>query len=246
MNSIVGVRYIGSKARQTDSVLNTGAVWKPGQVHNFHESMAKQLLRHHGSYEEAPVSAEGDTFLGANHKSAREPVAVVNINAMGKDALALFARHQFNRTVDTEGRSDDDVRTEVHRLMITTNMDDAASEALNAHPDGIPYPLMVSAAEYEALTAGLIVAKLVPAEVADEIPEAITDEKHAQMVQHEAARHESGEVIPTLEQLLESLETKDDLMAFAVQEKIDGLSFRNSVETMRDRIREAITSRASE
>lgn len=242
MNKIVGIRYIGKKPEKTDSLLNTGARWKPGQVHNFAEPLARRLLAHTDSYEAAPVSVDGDTFMGGE-KGVRKEVAAIayaNLNAMSADQLALFAMREFGRTIETDKRAIDDVRAEVHRLMVTTNMDAIADEAGRDLNEGAAYTIRVSDAELEALLAGQLVVKLIPAEVADEVPEPAD-------APTEAPTSEPAEQTPepTLDELLASLTTKDELLAFAVQEKIEGLNGRHSVETMRSTISEAIKARTA-
>jgi len=246
MSKIIGIRYIGKKPTKGDTIFNTGAVWKPGQVHNFAEPMAKRLLQHTDSFEEAPVNADGDTFMGSKAASREAPVSVyANLSNMDAAQLSLFAKRELNRTVDVEGRDIEAVRAEVHRLMVTSNMDEIASEAAAGAPDGFSYQVMVSAAELEALMSGQLVVKLVPAEVADEVPAGksnpdLTDEERA--AQAEAAN--AGNQEPTLDELLASLTTKDELLAFAIQEGVEGLTGRNSVETMRTTISEALKARS--
>lgn len=260
MNNIVGVRYIGKKENHEDSLLNTGAVWSPGQVHNFHESIARRLLEHSGTYEEAPVSAAGETFMsgGKDNKGVREPVAYVNINGMDKEQLAVFAKREFLRHVETEGRSDDDVRAEVHRLMTMHNMDEIAAESMKGEKGGFKFTILVNADEYEALVAGDLVVRLVPAEAlvasnheADQtsVPaengsqEAPTQREQAGQAQAEAAASASGEQTPTLDELLASL-NEDGLIAFAKQEGVAGINKRMKAETMREKIRETLTAKA--
>lgn len=237
MNKIIGIRYIGKKPEKTDSLLNTGARWKPGQVHNFAEPLARRLLAHTDSYEAAPVSVDGDTFMGGANKQRNEAptIAYANLSGMGAEQLALFAMREFGRTIETDKRAIEDVRAEVHRLMVTTNMDAIADEAGRDLSEGTPYTIRVSDAELEALLSGQLVVKLIPAEVADDVPEA---EAPADEAPAEEAKAE-----PTLDELLASLTTKDELLAFAVQEKVEGLTARNSVETMRSTISEAIKAR---
>lgn len=248
MNHIIGIRYIGKKERKEDTLLGTGAVWLPGQVHNFAEALARQLLQHTDIYEEAPVAIDGDTFMGksANGKATEAPaIPYVNLTGMDVDQLALFARREFNRTIDTE-RDVELVRAEVHRLMTTSNMDEIANEieAGKGLNGGIPYAIRVSEPELEALMSGQLVVRLVPAEVADEAPAPeLSDEERAALAQAEVEN--DGKQEPTLDELLASLTTKDELLAFAVQEGVDGLNGRHSVETMRTTISEAIKARTA-
>lgn len=250
MSKIIGIRYIGKKPTKGDTIFNTGAVWKPYQVNNFAETMAKRLLQHTDSFEEADVSVDGDTFMGSKTGRKEAPVSVyANLSNMDAAQLSLFAKRELNRTVDIEGRDIDAVRAEVHRLMVTSNMDEIANEAGVDLNEGSPYTIRVSMAELEALMSGQIVVKLVPTEVADEDPAGkpnpeLSDEERATLAQAEAENAGNKEE-PTLDELLASLETKDELLAFAIQENIPGLTGRNSVETMRSTISEAIKARVA-
>lgn len=248
MSKIIGIRYIGKKPTKSDTIFSTGAVWAPDQVHNFAEAMARRLLQHTDSFEEAPVNAGGDTFMGSKAARREAPVSVyANLSGMDAGQLSLFAKRELNRTIDIVDRDIEAVRAEVHRLMVTSNMDEIADEAAAGTPDGFNYPVTVSAAELEALMSGQLVVKLVPAEVADEVPAGkrapeLSDEERAALAQAEAAN--AGNQAPTLDELLATLGTKDELLAFAIQEGVKGLSGRNSVETMRATISEAIKARA--
>lgn len=246
MNNIVGVRYIGKKERHEDSLLNTGAVWESGQIHNFHEPLARQLLRHGGTYEEASVSAAGETFMGGKTvKATREPVAYVNINGMGKEALAAFTKREFLRHIDIDDRTDEDVRAEVRRLMTTHNMDELATEALKGAEGKFPYIITVSTAEHEALVSGDLVVKLVPAEDDSATQSApATEQEQTKMAQAQSDAAASGAPVPTLDELLGSLD-EDGLIAFAKQEGVEGINKRMNADTMRSRITEALTLKAA-
>lgn len=249
MSKIIGIRYIGKKPTKSDTIFSTGAVWKPDQVHNFAEPMARRLLQHTDSYEEAPVNADGDTFMGSKTARREAPVSVyANLSNMDAAQLSLFAKRELNRTIDIVDRDIEAVRAEVHRLMVTSNLDEIANEAAADKPDCLAFPVMVSAAELEALMSGQLVVKLVPAEVADEVPAGkpvpeLSDEERAALAQAEAAN--ADKQAPTLDELLASLTTKDELLAFAIQENIVGLTGRNSVETMRSTISDALKARTA-
>jgi len=235
MNKITGIRYIGKKAIMEDTVLNTGAIWKPEQVHNFAASLAKALLVHTDCFEEASVTVDGETYMSGKGGSVRQEAPVityVNLTNMDAPQLALFAKREYGRSIETEGRDVEAIRDEVHRLMVTSNMDAIAEEILGDVPYGIPYTIMVSAAEHEALITGLVVAKIVPAEVAGEIPENAA----------QAVIDVAGADAPTLEQLLSSLD-KDGLLAFAEQEGVTGLTRRNSETSMREAINAALLAK---
>lgn len=238
MNKITGIRYIGKKSMMEDTVLNTGAVWQPQQAHNFAEALAKALLVHTDSFEEAPVTVDGETYMSSKSGSVRHEAPVityVNLTNMDAPQLALFAKREYGRNIETDKRDIEAIRDEVHRLMVTSNMDAIADEILDDVHHGVPYTIMVSAAEHEALVSGLVVVKIIPAEVAGEIPE-----NAAQIVMDAAA---AGADAPTLDELLASLD-KEGLLALAEQEGVTGLTRRNSETSMREAIQAVLKEKA--
>jgi hypothetical protein len=232
-NGIVGIRYIGKKDRQEDTVCKTGAVWLPGQVHNFSGELAVKLLVHTDSFEIAPLSLDGQTYLA--RKSApkgREVAPVVNLMAMSIEQMAHFARFEFNRVVHTDGKSVEDVRREVHALMSNHNLDlEAERRTETTVPDNRMVPYHASPEEYAALMAGTVVLAVVPAET--HIIQCglsyVTDKNGVDIAQ--SADNDEAKPLP---ELLASLE-KPELMAFAKQE---GVSFSNnfSAEKLREKI----------
>lgn len=159
--NIIGIRYIGKKPVQEDTVTKSGAVWEPGQVHNFSADDGAKLLQHTDSFEMADVNPEGDFYAGRKRSPApHEPPPFVNLSAMNAAALALFARRELNRVVNIEGKQDDQVRAEVLSLMRVTALDEAAT--VPSH-DLMVYPLAVTPEELAGLQAGALKAKIVPA-----------------------------------------------------------------------------------
>ena len=215
--SIVGIRYIGKKDECEDTVTKTGAVWTKDQVHNFSQKIADKLLVHTDSFELTDISQDGDTFLSEGGLNVeREPVAYININSMGIDELVLYAKREFNRTVQPEGKSVEVIRGEVHTLMNMSNLDQLALEKAQATGKE-PHLIMVTPEEKAAIESGEAVVRLVPTEVAT--------------VMSDAPKEDGN---PTLKELVESLD-RDDLFALAEQEGIE-VSRRLGTDAVRAKI----------
>lgn len=233
-NQIVGVRYIGKKDRQEDTVCKTGAVWSQGTVHNFGADLAKELLVHTDSFADAPVDADGGTYLSRGKPNqVRETAAFVNLSAMSVDQMVLMARLEFNRVVNTDGKDEAHVRAEVHALMANNNLDLDAEIRKDAKSDGrIPMSYMATAEEHAALMAGTVVLAIVPTEV------------FSNFTPQDAPITESDAAVSPLSELLASLE-KPDLLAFARQE---GVAISNSMtaEKLREKIFATLSARAIE
>lgn len=238
-NEIIGVRYVGKKDRQEDTVCKTGAVWLPGQVHNFSGALASLLLAHTDSFERAPAALEGGTFLSsakAGKSQVRDVAAYANISNMKVDQLVHFARRELDRVVSADGKSEDQVRREVHALMMNHNLDVEAQRISQeqAEEDGrIPYCYMATEEEVEALRAGQVVLTIIPAEIAEkpDTQDAGNDEG-APLVPKESGISE-GEP-QSLEELLASLD-KPDLLAFARQESV-AIANSMTAEKLREKI----------
>lgn len=227
-NSIVGVRYIGKKERQEDTVCKTGAVWTQGQVHNFGDALAKALLVHTDSFERAPVAVDGGTYLSRGKKPAAQDVAAfVNLTAMGIDQMILLARTEFNRVVNPEGKDEAQVRREVHALMTNHSIDMEAERLQTKTKDGkVMIPYMATPEEAEALKDGVVVLAIIPAEVVNAAPAVLSEPK-----QDKAGP--DGDT-PSLSNLLASL-GKKDLIAFAKQESV-AISNTMTEEKLREKI----------
>lgn len=239
-DAIVGVRYVGKKDRQEDTICKTGAVWNQGQVHNFSESLAKLLLVHTDSFERAPVAIDGNTFMSHGKKpQQREVAAVVNLAAMDINQMALFARLELGRVVHVNGKDEEQIRREVHSLMINNSLDEEAQRISDEKDNGREsFSYMATPEEAEALRAGTVVLRIVPAEVANfSTPESpsVKTEPVKQEIEESAGEAEA----PTLEQLLSSLDKKG-LIAFARQESVK-VSNAMSEEKLREKIFAAIS-----
>lgn len=228
MNNIIGIRYVGKKDRQEDTVCKTGAVWSHGQVHNFGGALAKALLVHTDSFAEAPISSDGGTFLtmgkGRAMNKQHDVAAFVNINGMNVDQMVHFARRELDRVVQTDGKDEVQIRREVLSLMTNHSLDlEAERKTTEQAEDGrTPVTFMASAEEYAALNAGTVKLALVPTEIL----------QSGNVATEEPANDESEP--PTLSGLLDTLD-KPQLMDFARQE---GITFSNNIQA--DKLREKI------
>lgn len=241
-NQIVGVRYIGKKERQEDTVCKTGAVWQPGKVHNFGGDLAKALLVHTDSFEAAPIDVEGGTYLSRGKKSQVQDVAAfVNLSAMSIDQMVLMARVEFNRVVNTDGKDEEQVRREVHALMANHNLDLDADSRKAVQSDGrIPVPYMATAEEHAALMDGTVVLAIVPAEIANTYPpQDVTVTGGTDLTTGNPV--EPDTVAKPLNELLASLE-KHDLIAFAKQEGV-AISNTMTAEKLREKIYDTLSAR---
>lgn len=161
-SKLVGVKYIGGKAKKVDNVASTGAEWVPGQVINFNIEIANKLLVHKTVWELCDVDPNGDTYIG-NKKATGpviDPVPFVNLHEMDINALAAFAKVEFNQAVDIS-LPIESARNLVHGFMSNRTADDLAS--LNKPAPKNTIGIEVNDAEYEAYIAGELVLKLVPA-----------------------------------------------------------------------------------
>lgn len=234
MNNIIGIRYVGKKDRQEDTVCKTGAVWFPGQVHNFGGALAKALLVHTDSFAEAPISADGGTFLtmgkGRALNKQHDVAAFVNLNGMSIDQLVHFARRELDRVVQIDGKDEAQIRREVLSLMTNHSLDvEAERKKAEQSEDGrTPVTFMATAEEYAALNEGTVKLALVPTEILQAVIEPAADD------QSKTEGDEEDNAPPSLTELLASLE-KPQLMDFARQE---GITFSNNIPA--DKLREKI------
>lgn len=248
-NEIVGIRYVGKKDRQEDTVCKTGAIWLPGKVHNFGGPLAKALLVHTDSFERAPISADGGTFLtqgkGRAMNKQHDVAAFVNINGMAIDQLVLFARRELDRVVNVDGKDEAQIRREVLSLMTNHSLDqEAERRKVEQAEDGrMPIAYMATAEEFAAYQEGTVKLAIVPAEVVmSSAPETETKTYSDGTVATGPGPlpNESPAALP-LPELLDSLE-KPQLMEFARQEDI---TFSNnfSAEKLRERIFSELSAR---
>lgn len=231
MNKIIGIRYIGKKDVCEDSVTNSGAVWLPGQVLNFSAKLAAKLLEHATVWEATDVDYSAETFVsgGKEPSQATDPVAYVNLNAMKAPEMALYAKREFNRVIDIDGRKESEVRSDVIRLMSIQTLDELGLQKL-AVPDKVAWVTMVTLDEYQALADGLVKVSISPA-LKDSIQyEAIAGDK--------TILEEINDQPPSLSDLLESLDKKELLNLAKQEEKvIDG---RLGAAQIRTLLREAL------
>lgn len=260
-NEIVGIRYVGKKPRQEDTVCKTGAVWLPGQVHNFSAVMAKALLVHTDSFVGAPISMDGGTYLtqgkGRAMNKSHDVAAFVNLNGMSIDQLVLFARRELDRVVQTEGKDEAAIRREVHFLMTNHSLDQEAErkQAEQVEDGRIAVIYQATAEECAALKEGTVRLAIVPAEIQmaardDAAPQTAIAGGGTENASADAATANEAngnaqsepQAVP-LDTLLASLEKKE-LMEFAKQE---GVSFSNNItaEKLRERLFEELTARAT-
>jgi hypothetical protein len=258
-NAIVGIRYVGKKDQQEDTVCKTGAIWTPGQVHNFGGELAKALLVHTDSFAIAPISADGGTFLtmgkGRALNKQHDVAAFINLNGMSVDQLVHFARRELDRVVQVDGKDEMQIRREVLSLMTNHSLDlEAERKIAEKAEDGrTPITFMATAEEYAALNEGTVKLALVPTEV---MPADITlpadgaqdgAEGSGSASASDAGKNPegggdgAGAQPPTLAELLGKLE-KPQLMDFARQE---GVTFSNNftAEKLRERIFAELTAR---
>lgn len=247
-NAIVGIRYIGKKDRQQDTVCKTGALWSRGQVHNFSTTLAKSLLVHTDSFEQAEISIEGGTYLSRGKESSKsgDVAAFVNLTAMSVEQMVHFARLEFNRVVATDGKDEAQVRREVHGLMTNHNLDVEAERRQTVSSDGrVAVSYRATPEEHAALMAGTVVLAIVPAEVAtfQTAAQPPIDNAHVADGCEQFDEADTGDEPPPpeLSVLLASLD-KADLIAFARQENVP-YSNSMSAEKLREKIFAVLTER---
>jgi hypothetical protein len=166
MARIIGVRYIGAAEVKEDTVTDTGAVWKKGQTHNFAEPIARELLAHTDSFVEVKPDINGGVFMSgrALGKPISETAAFINVQAMSKEELALFAHREFHRILQVDDKTDDQVRAEVQMLMSLNVLDEIAENNKPAPDGSVMVTIRVTPAERDALASGDLRAHLVPSE----------------------------------------------------------------------------------
>jgi len=254
MSKIVGIRFIANKDLMEDTVANSGATWVKDQVNNFSENLAILLLAHPDVFELAEVDADADTYIGKRTTAGSiVPVSFVNLNAMDAPQLAAYARLEFNRNVNLEdGRTVDQIRSEVNGYMTNNNLDREASEKVLS--SGLMLEKEVTAEEYQAVLDGVLVLKLVAikpqaqhnagnnslppdATVLDDVLKPAVEVETVA----ETATNEANYAIEalTLQDLLLSLD-KSGLIAFAKQENVTYANSMN-VEQLRAKLMRELT-----
>lgn len=164
MAKLIGVRYIGLKEEVEDTVTNSGAVWKQGEVHNFAEPIARQLLVHTDSFEEVKPEVSGGNFLsGKVGGKVIESASYVNLNAMGVDQLLQYAHVEFNRIINPAGKTEGELRGEVQTLMTMATLDEVRRDGeVVGEERRLKALISVTQPELDALNSGELTVKLVP------------------------------------------------------------------------------------
>lgn len=167
MARIIGVKYIGLKDEVEDSVTNSGAVWKQGEVHNFAESLARQLLVHTDSFEQVQPSMDGENYLSGkiNGRQVIESATYMNLNVMSAEQLAHYAHVEFNKRISVSDKTIEQLRAEVQVMMSIATLDEIERQDYAVESNGGKKAVInVSDAEHAALSDGTLVVRLVPAE----------------------------------------------------------------------------------
>lgn len=242
---ILGVKYIGLKDSQEDTVCGSGAFWKPDQVLNFDEDAANKLLVHSDSFVLAELSPSANIY-GLKKQNAVneivEPLGYYNMNAMDLAELSLFAKRHLNMVVD-QGRSIEESKAMIQAKLSLDARYDPQGETVSDYV----ISKTVTKQEFEAYQAGELVLQLVTAEVDEATLEKDLatlratfneiDVKTAESVEPTVSTHaiesvldaekvEQKEDLPTLPELLASLSTKKELQDFAKENKV---SYANSM-----------------
>lgn len=179
MSKLIGVRYIGLKEEVEDTVANSGAVWKQGEVHNFAEPIARQLLVHTDSFEEVKPDVSGSNYLsGKVNGKTLEVATYVNLNAMGVDQLIHYAHVEFNKTINPSGKTEGELRSEVQALMSMATLDEVRRDGEPEDAARVKAFISVTQEELDALSAGELVIKLVPF-VAEEVAGLVSEQTPA-------------------------------------------------------------------
>lgn len=159
-----GIKYIGKKDVQDDSVCGTAAVWHQGTVLNFTDALAKRLIEHTDSFELAPINPDEQTFFGTsggkNHVEA-DPVSYPAFNDMTTEQLVVSAREEFGVNIVAGTRKKDDVLSEVLHLMRSKSLR-AEPEKEGAGKDTTTLKFEATPEQLEAYTKGEVVLALVP------------------------------------------------------------------------------------
>jgi hypothetical protein len=103
--SLVPIKYVGAKARRTDSVAGTGLAWEADTVHMVPPEVAVKLLRHPDVWAkgEEPEGAEAAKLADKPELETEESLALKvglpNLAAMSKADLGQMAAARFGITL---------------------------------------------------------------------------------------------------------------------------------------------------
>lgn len=116
-DKLVPIIYVGGKPEWKDHLYGTGLLFKRDEITLVPGHAFERFLRH-PEFKDGRVgkmkSREIDTTPPVVEEKDEAPL--VNLDAMTKDALALYAKRNFNLELDTKQRKDDLIET-VRRQM---------------------------------------------------------------------------------------------------------------------------------
>lgn len=229
-NAIIGVRYIGKKDSQSDTVCKTGAVWSPGQVHNFASGLAQRMFLHTDSFEPAEIDMSGQTFMSAGKSQARESASYISLSAMTPDQLVHLARFEFNRVINPAGKSVDQLRQEVQSLMVSHSLDVLADEQSAGSDTDYRVPVIYQATpeEHAAIKSGDLRLVLMPAV----LHESLISAQAAVSTEPAEGPADPGDIVLTLD--------KDGLAAYALEHFDAKLDKRKSLDDLRAQVLELV------
>lgn len=217
-NPIVGVRFIGPNESFTDKYFKTGAEWRIGTVHNFSLSLADKFFSY-PCFERAEISRDGSTFVASTGRKLPEVAANINLHVMDAEKLVHLARYEFNRVINPEGKSIEQVRAEVRTLSVMHSLDLAEDEA-NSNT-----VRQVSADELDLILAP---AAELGAKTHAALPSAIEDEKPSA---DKPAAEAPARAAVSIDEM-----GKNELAAFALDRFGVRLDKRTGVAAMRARV----------
>lgn len=233
MKNIVGVRYIGSTEDYQENKTGLKTTWLPGEVKNMTRQTASPLLKHPDAFVEAPIDPEREVLSGAIAKvqKDREPFTYVNLYGMDIDSLALYARREFDRQLNVDGRDMADVRGEVHRLMIGRNLDEIAQERMtDAGADAVPYLLWLHPDVAMGLANGSMRVSVLPSAVES-------------TVEPDLPTQSDLEDPPTLSELLEGM-TKGQMLEMAQECDVKSVTSRMAKDDIKAALFDALKEAA--
>lgn len=233
MKNIVGVRYIGSTEGYQENKTGLKTIWLPGEIKNMTRQTAAPLLKHPDAFVEAPIDPEREVLSGATAKvqKDREPFTYVNLDGMDIDSLALYARREFDRQLNVDGRDLSDVRGEVHRLMIGRNLDEIAQERMTDDgADAVPYLLWLHPDVAMGLANGSMRVSVLPSAVES-------------TVEPEIPTQADQDGMPTLSELLEGM-TKVQMLDMAKEYEVKSITPRMAKDEIKAALFDALKEAA--
>jgi hypothetical protein len=126
MSKTVAIRCVINKPEHEDTLYGTGQ-WMPGQVRQVDAEVASWLLFHPDVYEDArpeklrkkePIAPQKKPQSYKKDQFENQP-SPANLLAMDKGALAQYALREFSHRINTEEKTDQQVRGEVRDLIRT-------------------------------------------------------------------------------------------------------------------------------